>query len=199
MNRREVYENLFSAKALFIAGVIIMPALLFNPITEYRVIQFLFFWFLTWFSGRKVNFIFTILITLFIITFNQLVPYGRIIFSIGAFKITSGALEAGIHRAVTLQGLVMLSRVTIRQDLKIPGSFGQLLGESLNMFAAVMNRKYRITGKNLFKEIDSLMLELSGEPPTNLQPHAAEVRTKPAGFIIIAVLIVLSWLPWFFL
>jgi len=30
---------------------------------------------------------------------------------------------AGIHRAVTFQALVMLSKFSIRQDLKIPGAF----------------------------------------------------------------------------
>jgi len=170
-----------------------MPALLFNPGTEYRVIQFLFFWFLTWVCGRKTDFWFTILISLFIIVFNHLVPYGRVMFSVGAFKITSGALEAGIHRAVTLQGLVMLSKVTIRQDLKIPGAFGQLLGESLRMFSAIMSRKYKITGKNLITEIDSLMFELTEEAA--LPPAAKESHTKPAGYVILFVIIILSWLP----
>ena len=193
MNRSEIYDNLFSSKALFITGLVIMPALLFNPGVESRVIQFLFFCLLVLFSGKKLNPVFTILIITFIVAFNLIIPYGRVLFSFGAFKITSGALRAGIHRAVTLEALVMLSKVSVRQDLKIPGAFGEILGESLRVFSVMMNRKYRITGKTFFADIDKLMLELSEE---ELQrDDARKTRTKPAGYIILTAAVVLSWLP----
>lgn len=195
MSRREIFESIFSAKALFAAGLLIMPALLFNPVTEYRVVQFLFFWFLTWLSGRKTKPVITIMVIIFIIGFNLIIPYGRILFSIGFFKITSGALTAGIHRAVTLAALVMLSKVTIRQDLKIPGAFGEILGESLRIFSVIVDRKIRVTGKNLITEIDGLMLELSEESfKTHENP---QIYTKPIGYVILITVVLLSWLPWF--
>jgi len=193
MNRREVYESVFGARALFIAGLAVMPALLFNPGTEYRVLQFLFFWFLVWLSGKKSNPVLTIMAIVFITAFNLIVPYGRVLFSVGAFKVTSGALTAGIHRAVTLEGLVMLSKVSVRQDLKIPGAFGGLLGESLRIFSAMMSRKYRLTGRNFFAGVDNLLMELSGEEmPVDA---VRETRTKPAGYAVLAAAVVLSWLP----
>ena len=198
MKRLEFYQNAFSAKALFITGLLIIPALLFNPGTEYRVMQFLFFWLLAFLCGKKTNFIFTVLITFFIIAFNLIIPYGRVLFSIGAFKITSGALEAGIHRAVTLQALVMLSKVTIRQDLQLPGAFGKLLSESLQMFSVIMSRKYKVTGKNLIADIDNIMLELSAEQieTKNEQGH---IKTQPVGYIILILTTLISWLPWVFI
>ncbi|MCL2764034.1 MAG: hypothetical protein FWD40_01985 [Treponema sp.] len=195
MNRRRAYENIFSAKSLFIAGLLIMPALLFNPGTEYRLVQFLFFWFLAWLCGKKTNPVITVLIIAFIVIFNLLIPYGRVLFSVGAFKITSGALTAGIHRAITLAALVMLSKVFVRQDLKLPGAFGELLGESLRMFSVIINKKYKISGKNLVAEIDSLLLELSGEE--YLQEAVKEQKTKPAGYAILLAALILSWLPFF--
>ena len=196
MKRFEFYQNAFSARALFITGLLIIPALLFIPGTEYRVMQFLFFWFLAFLCGKKTNFIFTVLITLFIIVFNLIIPYGRVLFSIGAFKITSGALEAGIHRAVTLQALVMLSKVTIRQDLQLPGIFGKLLSESLQMFSILMSRKYKVTGKNIIADIDSIMLELSAEQIEINKEHD-RINTKPAGYLILIFITLISWLPWF--
>jgi len=194
MNRQEFYKNFFSARALFVTGLLIIPALLFNPSTEYRIIQFLFFGFLAWLFGRKINFLFTVLVTLFIIFFNLLIPYGRILFSAGFFSITSGALEAGIHRAVTLQALVMLSKITIRQDLKMPGTFGGLLGESLRIFSVLISKKLRMPGKNLIEKIDSLLLELSKE---ELSMEAAQIsKTKPAGYAALVIIIFLSWFPW---
>jgi len=190
----EYFKDLFSARALFITGLIIMPALLFNPVTEYRIVQFLFFWFLAVIFGKKTNPVFTILVTIFIIAFNLIIPYGKVLYSLGSFQITSGALEAGIHRAVTLQALIMLSKVTVRQELKIPGAFGGLLGESLRMFSAITDKKFRITGKNIISEIDCLMLELSREQLENQTDQ--RIKTKPAGYIALVIITVLSWLPW---
>ncbi|MCL2441223.1 MAG: hypothetical protein FWD14_05745 [Treponema sp.] len=193
MPTSEFYKNAIGAKVLFVTGILMMLSLLFNPGTEYRVIQFLYFLFLALLSGRKINILFTFLITLFIIIFNLIIPYGNVLFSIGSFKITSGALEAGIHRAVTLQALVILSRVTIRQDLKLPGKFGRLLGESMQIFSFLTGKKYKITGKNFFAEVDNLMLTLSDG--VNSQLQVQEIKTKSIGFIILTFIVILSWLP----
>jgi len=195
MRRREIYENIFSAKTLFIAGLLIMPALLFNPGTEYRVIQFLFFWLLAWLSGKKINPVLTIFVIFFIITFNLVIPYGKVLYSFGMFKITSGALTAGIHRAVTFQALIMLSKFCIRGDLRIPGAFGELLGESLRIFSVMTDRKYQMTGKNIIAEIDSLMLELGAE--NTLQSNIQKTKTKPVGYVVLAAIIIISWLLFF--
>jgi len=195
MGRAGIYYNLFSAKVLFITGLLIMPALLFNSSTEFRVVQFLFFWFLAFLCGKKTNPIITLFIIVFIVMFNLIIPYGRVLYSIGSFKITSGALTAGIHRAVTLSALVMLSRVTIREDLKIPGIFGEILGESLRIFSNLMNRKIHKNGKNIFTEIDNLMIELSGEEVLPL-PIVHTTKTKPVGYVILIIAVILSWLPW---
>ena len=195
--RLRTYEGLFSARALCITGLIIMPAMLFNPSLPFRILYFFFFWFLACLAGKKNNPLFTFLVFFGIVAVNLIVPYGQVLFSIGAFKITSGALLTGIHRAATLEALIMLSRVTIRQDLKIPGLFGELAGESFRILALIVGRKQRITRKNLIADIDNLMLELSGDdgraPETGAAPA---LRTKPAGFVILAVAAILSWLPW---
>jgi len=189
--RHEVYDNLFSANILCVMGLLSMPALLFNPNTVSRVFQFLFFWFLAWLSGRKNNPIITIAVIISITFFNLLVPYGRVLFTIGAFKITETALLTGIRRAVTLEGLIMLSKVSIRHDLKIPGAFGELLGESLRISSELMNRKYRISPKTIIADLDNLMIELSND--TEVITHNVNVKTKPSAFIIVAAVVVVSW------
>jgi heptaprenyl diphosphate synthase len=198
--RRQIYEGLFSARALCITGLLIMPALLFNFATfrifqidfPLRFFQFLFFWFLAWLSGKKNNPLFTGLIILGIVAFNLIVPYGEILFAVGKFRITEGALVIGIHRAVTLAGLIMLSRVTVRPDIKIPGLFGELVGESFRIFALILDRKQRITRKNLIPDIDRLMLELSNDDIPQAGAAMAS-RTKPVGFVILAFATLLSW------
>jgi heptaprenyl diphosphate synthase len=195
--REQIYEGLFNARALFITGLIIMPALVFNPATPFRILQFFLFWFIAWLSGKKNNPVFTILVIAGIAAFNLIIPFGKVLFSVGQFKITEGALALGIRRAVTLEGLIMLSRFTIRPDLKIPGWFGELIGESFRVFAGIMNRKHRVTGKNLIADIDRMMIELSGDSRSDDSRTAPPAsRTKPAGYVLLAVVVILSWLPW---
>ncbi|MDR2942060.1 MAG: hypothetical protein LBV17_05675 [Treponema sp.] len=193
MNKKK-RENIFSARDLFICGLVVMPALLFNPSTEYRFLQFLFFWLLLLLSGKKTNPLVTVMTVIFIVAFNLIIPYGRVLFSAGPVKITSGALKSGIHRAVTFMGLIMLSKASIRRDLKIPGVFGELLGESLRLFSVMTGKKYRVRTRDPIQLIDNLLIELSGE---DFSDDAQEPqKTKPAGYVILAVVIILSWLPW---
>jgi heptaprenyl diphosphate synthase len=184
------------------------PALVFNPSPYLRALQFFFFWFLAWLSGKKNNPLLTILVILGIILFNLLVPYGRVLFSIGAFRITGGALLAGIQRGVTLEGLIMLSRASIRRDLHLPGAFGELIGESFRIFALIQERQFTITGKNFIETIDNLMIELSEAQEESRDtgaaaPESAAINDAPSlrrrslpGLLILAAVIILTWLPW---
>jgi len=220
--RQKAYERLFSARALCIAGLLTMPSLLFNPFPLLRAAQFLFFWFLCWLAGKKNNPFITLAVIVCITAFNLIVPYGRVLYSIGTFNVTLGALLVGVQRAVTLGGLIMLSRISIRPDLKIPGGFGALISESFRFFAIIMDSKKRVTRKNLIGDIDRLMIDLSNENEGWLeitadasQHHAkhanaedqtpkyeaiAAPRTNTAGFIILAITVTLSWLcmAWIF-
>jgi len=196
LKRQKVYERLFSARILSITGLLVMPAMLFNPVIQYRVAQFLFFWFLCWLAGKKNRTLMTVFMIVSIVAFNLMPPHGRILYTLGNFRITLGALMTGISRAVTLQGLIMLSKLSIRRDLKIPGGFGDIIGESFKYYANILDSKNRITRKNLIEDIDNLMINLSEEEiPQDLQ---SSTQTKPAGFVILAIVVILSWLPWFF-
>jgi len=190
------YNESIGANALFIAGLLIMPALLFNPSTWHRLIQLSLFLLFAVLCGKKINIFLTFFVTLFIIAFNLIIPYGQVLFSAGVFKVTSGALEAGIHRAVTLQALIMLSRAAVRDDLKLPGAFGRLLGESLQMFTALMSRKVRITKGSLTASFDNLIAELSREGVRRAEEQ--KIKTKPSGYMALIIIVLLSWSVWIF-
>jgi heptaprenyl diphosphate synthase len=175
-----------------------MPALFFNPSPFYRIFQFLFFWFLAWFSGKKPNLPVTFLVILSIVAFNLLVPYGRVLASFGAFRITLGALRSGLQRAFTLEALIMLSRFAIRRDLRFPGAFGELIGESFRIFALIMDRKGVINRQDVAGSIDALMIELSEVPAERAKPGTGgdtHGNSPMPGIIILALIIILSWLP----
>jgi heptaprenyl diphosphate synthase len=198
--REAGYYRLFSSRSLCIAGLCVMPALVFNPDTAGRMIQFLLFWLLAWLAGKKNNPLRTFLVIAGITAFNLLVPYGRVLMSWGMFRITEGALMMGIRRAVTLEGLIMLSRAAIRPDLRFPGRFGALTGESFRLLALIQERKRTITGKNWMGDIDRLMTGLSEDPfPLaafgTAQPAIGPNRLTARGRVILILVIVMAWLP----
>ena len=187
-------NNIFGANSLFAASLLIIPSFVFNPGTELRVIQFFFFLLLALIFKKKINVFSMFVVIASIIVFNLFIAHGRVLFSFGFIKVTSGALRAGVHRAITLQGLFLISRVFIKEDLKIPGAFGKLLGASLYFFGRLMSRKIQIKRKNIIINIDNMMLELNNEPVELTASY--KIKTKPAGYLILAVIVILSWLPW---
>jgi heptaprenyl diphosphate synthase len=203
--RRGGYQKLFRGRDLCIAGFLCMPALLFNPDTGLRIVQFFLFWFFAWLAGKRNNPLITVAVILGVASFHLLVPYGRVLFSLGAFKITAGALQTGIHRGVTLEGLILLSRASVREDLRLPGNFGALIGESFRLFAVITERRHVLKGEGIIRGIDDLLLELSG-PDSGEAPAVPEQgeMTGPKkggpspipGRLILGLAVILAWLPW---
>jgi heptaprenyl diphosphate synthase len=197
--RQKMYERLFSARELCLAGLLMMPAVVFNPNTYVRSLQFLFFWFLVWLSGKKNNPLITIFTILGITAFSLTVPYGQVLVSFGPVRITAGALLGGLQRAVTLEALIMLSRAAIRPDLRLPGSFGELIGESFRILSFIRERKKGFTRKNLVTAMDNLMIELSETGEDAETPAIPRRHSTAAGRIILGTAAALTWLPWLFI
>ncbi|MDR3115729.1 MAG: hypothetical protein LBU25_09450 [Treponema sp.] len=173
-------------------------AFLVNPSTLLRLVQFLLFWLYASWQGKKNNPLLTLSVMGGILCFNLLVPYGRVLAAFGAFRITQGALLGGLHKALTLEGLILLSKASIRADLCLPGFFGSLLGESFRIFEGISRRKALVTRKHFIEGIDRLMLELSAEQALRAEhrksPRAcAKPRSTPAGMLRLGGALVLIW------
>jgi len=162
-SRRERGLSLFAGGELFVAGLLAMPSFLFDPSLPFRAAQFFLFWFFVWAVGRKNSAIATLSVAAGIVAFNLIVPYGRVLFAWGAFRVTEGSLLGGIEKAVTVEGLIMLSKATIRSDLRLPGSFGALIGDSFRYFDRILEKKGNIDRKDITGSIDRLLLELSAD------------------------------------
>ena len=184
----------FSSLDLAVAGLCMIPALLFNPDTYMRLVQFLFFFLIAWLSGKKINPLITFLVMLAIVFFNLLVPYGELLFHIGPLKITSGAFMTGVQRAVTLEGLFMLSRCCVRSDLAFPGTFGKIAGESLRVFSRLTEAKNLFNRKNWVETLDGLLAGYTQAAPVEVRDES-EKKPLLSGRIILAVVVALAWLP----
>ena len=176
--RQERWNRLFRSEDLFIAGLFIMLIFLFTSSLIFKTLQFLFFWFLLWLSGKKNRPHITLLLMAGIVFCNLLVPYGKVLAGFGPLKISQGALLTGLRRALTLEGLVMLSGAFVRTGLRLPGVPGALLGESFRLFALLQERRTAISRNHFIKGIDELMLELDQDTAD----EALEGNTgSPAG------------------
>ncbi|MDR1127068.1 MAG: Gx transporter family protein [Treponema sp.] len=189
-----------SSRDLFIAGLIMAAALVFNPSTWGRVVQFLLFWVFATLLGRKNNVLVMSLVIVSIVFFNLLVPYGQVLGSFGGFRLTKGALLMGIRRAVTVQGLFMLSKVCVSGDLRIPGRFGSLISESFRIFAFLGQRgehlKKREAWKNrerIIDRLDALLFELGGLCTSAEKAPAS--RSRPRDIAVLCAAILLAYLP----
>ena len=105
----------------------------------------------------------------------------------------------GIQRAATLEGLIMLSRLTISKNLRIPGRLGKIAGDSCRYYAAILDLKFRITGKNLMTDIDRIIIELDNNELTTPDNTGKLPKNRIAGIIILFITAALAWLPWFFI
>jgi heptaprenyl diphosphate synthase len=202
----------FRSGDLAVTGLCVIPALLLNPNTPARIVQFLLFFALAWLSGKKNNLLVTVSVMGGITFFNLLVPYGKVLFSLGPLSITSGALWGGVRRAVTLEGLFMLSRFSVRRDLALPGAFGEIIGESLRIFSLLGDDFSRLTGekkpfdrKTLADRLDMLLVSVSedqrgNEKKPGKRGYYVSDPSRPADFgygprIILAAAVILAWLP----
>jgi heptaprenyl diphosphate synthase len=199
---RETFcEKSFAPTELAIAGLCIMPALLFNRDSGALLVQLLYLILLAWLSGKKNKLLFTLLVMTGIIFFNLLIPYGEILFSIGPLSVTSGALDGGIRRAAMLESLFMLSRCCIRRDLVLPGSFGEMIADAFRVFSFLTEDNKTFDRKNWAARLDELLIGYSKsgteakKEPEPKKPRLSNKVIKFTSRIILVVVVILAWLP----
>ena len=107
------------------------------------------------------------------------------------FPITAGALEVGLTKALGLTGLLLLSKVAIRRDLRLPGRAGRLLDLTLAYVRAFLEADVKLLSRDPVGRLDDLLRRVQGE--VDAAPDVAPVPTTPLGIAILAVLLAASW------
>jgi len=123
---------------------------------------------------------------------------------VGPFAITSGALENGLIRGITMVGMVFLSVASVRPELELPGRFGGLLGRTFYYFDSILEGKRRLSGKNFFVSLDELLMERFnpdqekfGAEESGEKPYLETDRTF-RGWFLCAAAILIPWGLWIF-
>lgn len=157
---------LFRYALLFLLAAVFLIV----PDLSVRAALFLLFWILAIAAGKKTRPLFTLAGIAVITICNLFPPFGKILFRIGPFIITEGSLLRGLQRAVTMEGLVMLSRAALSSIPRLPGKTGKLIEESfiildrMNELFFFKNRESAgaHTKKNIAEKLDDLLCEVSG-------------------------------------
>jgi len=160
----------------FWSVILLFLALLFLlvPWLPVRAALFLLFWLLTFTTGKKTRPVFTIIGIVMITACNLFPPFGKILFRVGPVIVAEGSLMRGLQRAVTMEGLIMFSRLALTSAFPLPGTLGRLLRETFAVLEQLngslsdgdktslkSNAKKGKTGK-LLQNMDSLLCEMSG-------------------------------------
>ncbi|GHV69605.1 membrane protein [Spirochaetia bacterium] len=195
--RAEKWDRLFGGAELFIAGLLMAVFFLLNNSVPLRCVQFLFFFFLAMLSGKKTNPLVTFFIMLMIVLVNLLAPYGKILAQWGPLKITAGSLEGGIRKALTLEGLIMLSAAVIRPQagtkLRLPfflKPLSDLLGESFRLLEKLRARQRPRKAKDIIPWLDNTLLSLDDDaPPEAVKSEALPQKTPLKWFLLLAMVL----------
>jgi heptaprenyl diphosphate synthase len=191
--QKQRWNTLFNADELLAAGLLMASIFLLTRSLPGRVVQFLFFCLLAGLSGKKINPFATLIFMAGIVFFNLLAPYGKVLAVFGPLRVTQGSLFAGLEKALILEGLLMLSRACIKSDLKLPGTIGSLLGESLRILELMREKKGMIQRGHIIAGIDRLILEMEA---ANVNETESTPPRKPQrsvkGILLLCVMILLT-------
>jgi hypothetical protein len=175
----------FPAPLLFAAGLVMGAALLLNGDSLGRAAQFLVFLTLALLCGRAGNVLMTVVMFAAVAGFNLLVPYGRVLRQTG-IPLTEGALLGGIGKAATLEGLIMLSRVTISPRLRLPGRVGALIGDAIRLLPQLAALKGAIRLKTFVRGLDNALLSLAAPTAEETEP-SRPMRIPPLPAVVLAL------------
>ncbi|GMO41237.1 MAG: Gx transporter family protein [Termitinemataceae bacterium] len=188
------------ATDLFVCGIIFTVCLLLAKTTTAKLALFVLFWLYAIICKKSGSPVFTVLFFATIALVNLYPPYGKVIFSISNFRITSGALNSALQKTATIQALLFISRTTIRSTLKLPGNFGTLLKNSFMMLEIINDHKKNIRRKTFIQDIDKMLLEICGENKStvdtpDINEEQTSIKTERRTLKTILILFVAIALP----
>jgi len=179
---------------LLITSALILPAYLFQDELLLRIAQVLLFAGLSTVAGKKIKWLYFVVMVSSITFFNLLTPMGRVLVSAGPFAITEGALRNGVMKGLTIIGLVFISLFSIRPDLKLPGRLGGLLVRLFYYFERIVETKrQKLEARRLIGSIDDILDSLY-QPGMPQEPPAGRVATTTVvGGLFMVVAVGANW------
>ena len=126
------------------------------------------------------------------VLFNLLTPAGRVLFRVAGGAVTEGALLVGAGKAVSLGGLLFLSRLMVDPRLRLPGTAGALLGATLTYLARLMDGRAGFRLRSPVQSLDrALEAAAASRPDPDPDPGRVAGVTTTAGAVCAVILVAL--------
>jgi len=192
--RAGAYDAVFAPWTLSAAGFLVSIAFLFQPVLGLKALLFAAFLAAALASGKKVSLAATVFVSLGIVAANLLVPVGKVLWRLGPFLVTETALWDGVGKAVTFEGLVYVSKATIRPGLRLPGRFGSIVARAFVYYDRIIEYRGRLKPATLFEDADALMLAVwdDAEAPEAPPPEARPPRGA-LGYVLASIAVAASY------
>ena len=185
--RRARAERIFAPGALALAGMVVTAAFLFQPNVLLKAVMLVAFILAARAVGKRFSLATTLSVSLGIILANLIVPSGKVLGTLLGMRITQGALIEGIEKALTFEGLMMLSKASIAPGLKLPGRIGRIVAASFVYYDRIVEYKGRIKASSLSRDADDLMLRVWGFADT-ANAETANAEAAGEGFPVAAAI-----------
>lgn len=199
MPRTDRFAALVAPGHRFLWGLTLLLLFLLSKGVVARSLYVLLFALLSGAAGKHIRYLYFLILTLSISAFHLLTPWGSVLFSLGSFPVTRGALIAGLTKGITISGLVFVSLFSVSRDLVLPGRFGRLLGRSFYYFERLYSEKRRVRRKSFLSDVDAILLSLFPSAAVD-EASKGGGRTGFPGLILIILSLVLasflSFWPW---
>lgn len=191
--RTDILARFLSPSFRFWTGLALIPPYFMIDTLGVKALLVLLFAILAWLAGKKIRILYFVFLVSSITFFHLLTPMGKILAEIGPVRITSGALATGVHKGLTLCGLVFLSLFSVTPSLKLPGRIGGLLAKMFYYFEEILDGKKKISAGNFIGSLDDVLMDLF--PPERLGETAQSVAVETnssLSFSIFYLLVLLS-------
>jgi heptaprenyl diphosphate synthase len=190
-----------SAALLLRAGIAVLPAFLFQEALIVRMVQVAVFAWLAVVAGKRLQWIYfgTILVT--VTFFHLLVPNGQILAQPLGLPITAGALRTGLYKGLGIVGMVFISLVSVRADLRLPGRVGAIVGRTFWCFEQIMERRSMVRARDPIGSVDTLFLSLHDDliafddsVAETRERKGTAARSSVPGTIVVLAFVAIQWL-----
>jgi len=144
-------------------------------------------------SGKRVSLGYFVFLVASVVVFHLFLPVGKVWFSVGPWPVTEGAFFLGLGKGMTFAGLVFVSLASISRDLRLPGRFGALWGQTFSWYEQLMDQRSALKPRALLMSIDRLLERLYptrgtlGTVPVAEAPRPNLARTGVGGWVLIAL------------
>lgn len=106
------------------------------------------------------NLISSFILLLSIIFFSLLIPNGKLLFSIGSFKITQESLFLGLRRGLILILSIYVSKIIVSKFPPLKGRFGKFINMIFLYFKELTSFEKENSDKNILKKLDTHLIKV---------------------------------------